>query len=81
MGARSHKGKLPLQSRLCRDEGKRRCFMLLWTFSLRSVAICIVDRNGKVRLERSHPTCLVRCLREFGELIHQGWKPARSLNI
>ena len=42
--------------------------------SLRSVAICIIDQDGKVRLERSVPSDvpdLVRCLREFGEPIHQ----------
>jgi transposase len=42
--------------------------------SLRSVAICILDQDGKLRLERSVPSevCdLVRCLREFGEPIHQ----------
>lgn len=42
--------------------------------SLRSVAICIIDHEGKVRLERSVPSGvpdLVRCLREFGEPIHQ----------
>ena len=42
--------------------------------SLRSVAICIIDHEGKVRLERSVPSDvpdLVRCLREFGEPIHQ----------
>jgi transposase len=38
--------------------------------SLRSVAICIIDQDGKVRLERSVPSDvpdLVRCLRAFGE--------------
>jgi len=38
--------------------------------SLRSVAICIIDQDGKVRLERSVPSevpDLDRCLREFGE--------------
>ena len=42
--------------------------------SLRSVAICIIDHEGKVRLERSVPSDvpdLVRCLQEFGEPIHQ----------
>lgn len=42
--------------------------------SLRSVAICIIDHGGKVRMERSVPSevaDLVRCLREFGEPIHQ----------
>ena len=53
--------------------------------SLRSVAICIIDQDGKVRLERSVSSDvpdLVRCLREFGEPIHQiGLEAARSLNI
>jgi transposase len=42
--------------------------------SLRSVAVCIVDQDGKVRLERSVPSevpDLIRCLGEFGEPIHQ----------
>jgi transposase len=42
--------------------------------SLRSVAICIIDQAGKVRLERSVPfdvPDLVQCLNEFGEPIHQ----------
>ncbi|MBZ9789578.1 IS110 family transposase [Rhizobium sp. 3T7] len=42
--------------------------------SLRSVAICIIDQEGKVRFERSVPSDvpdLVRCLRAFGEPIHQ----------
>ena len=42
--------------------------------SLRSVAVCIIDHEGKVRLERSAPSDvpdLVRCLRECGEPIHQ----------
>ena len=42
--------------------------------SLRSVAVCIIDQDGKVRLERSVPSDvpdLVRCLRELGEPIHQ----------
>ena len=42
--------------------------------SLRSVAICIINQDGKVRLERSVPSDvrdLVRCLSEFGEPIHQ----------
>ena len=42
--------------------------------SLRSVAVCIIDDDGKVRLERSVPSDvpdLVRCLTEFGEPIHQ----------
>jgi hypothetical protein len=40
--------------------------------SLRSVAICVVDREGTIRLERSVPSevpDLVRCLHEFGEPI------------
>lgn len=42
--------------------------------SLRSVAVCIIDDEGKVRLERSVPSDvpdLVRCLNEFGEPILQ----------
>lgn len=42
--------------------------------SLRSVAICIIDDKGKVRLERSVSSELVdliRCLREFGQPIRQ----------
>lgn len=42
--------------------------------SQRSVAICIIDQDGKVRLERSVPSeipDLVRRLCEFGEPIHQ----------
>jgi len=42
--------------------------------SLRSVAICIIDEAGKVRLERSLPSDvpdIVRCFEEFGETIHQ----------
>ena len=42
--------------------------------SLRSVAVCIIDHEGKVRLERSVPSevpDLVRCLGEFGKPIHQ----------
>lgn len=42
--------------------------------SLRSVAVCIIDNEGKVRLERSVPSDvpdLARCLKEFGEPIHQ----------
>ena len=49
--------------------------------SLRSVAVCIIDENGKVKLERSVPSDmpdLVRCMREFGQPIHQvGWRRAR----
>jgi len=42
--------------------------------SLRSIAICIIDETGKVRLERSVPSevpDLVRCFHEFGEPISQ----------
>ncbi len=42
--------------------------------SLRSVAVCIIDQDGKVKLERSVPSDvpdLVRCLVEFGQSIHQ----------
>jgi transposase len=42
--------------------------------SLRSVAICIIDQDGKLRFERSVPSevpDLIRCLQEFGEPIHQ----------
>lgn len=42
--------------------------------SLRSVAVCIIDQDGKVKLERSVPSDvpdLVRCLQGFGEPIHQ----------
>lgn len=42
--------------------------------SLRSVAICIIDQDGMVRLEQSVPSDvpdLVHCLRAFGEPIHQ----------
>lgn len=42
--------------------------------SLRSVAICIIDEAGKVRLERSVPSDLpdiVLCFEEFGEPIHR----------
>lgn len=38
--------------------------------SLRSVAVCIIDDEGKVRFERSVPSDvpdLVRCLNAFGE--------------
>lgn len=40
--------------------------------SVRSVAICIVDHDGVIRLERSVPSevrDIVRCLAEFGEAI------------
>jgi len=49
-------------------------FYAAFDVSLRSVAICIIDQDGKVRLERSVPSevpDLVRCLRAFGEPIHQ----------
>jgi transposase len=42
--------------------------------SLRSVAVCIIDQDGKVQLEKSVASDvpdLVRCLRAFGEPIHQ----------
>lgn len=42
--------------------------------SLRSVAVCIIDDEGKVRFERSVPSDvpdLVRCLNAFGEPVHQ----------
>lgn len=42
--------------------------------SLRSVAICIIDEPGKVRLERpvsSDVPDIVRCFNEFGQPIHQ----------
>lgn len=42
--------------------------------SLRSVAVCVIDEEGKVRFERSVPSevpDLVRCLCEFGEPIYQ----------
>lgn len=42
--------------------------------SLRSVAICIIDEAGKVRLERSVPSDvpdIVRCFNEFDQPIHQ----------
>ncbi len=50
---------------------------------LRSVAICIIDQGGKVRLERSAPSEVpdpIRCLREFGEPIHQVGLEARQVN-
>ncbi|CAN7692064.1 IS110 family transposase [Rhizobium sp. LjRoot258] len=50
--------------------------------SLRSVAICIIDEAGKVRLERSVPSDvpdLVRCLNEFGQPIHQAGLEAGTL--
>jgi transposase len=42
--------------------------------SLRFVAVCIIDQDGKIRLEKSVPSDvadLVRCFRSFGEAIHQ----------
>jgi len=42
--------------------------------SVRSVAICIIDEDGKVRLELSVPSDvpdIVRCFNEFGQPIHQ----------
>ena len=42
--------------------------------SLRSVSVCIIDQDGKIRFERSVPSevpDVVRCLRAFGETIHQ----------
>ena len=42
--------------------------------SLRSVAVCIIDEAGKVRLERSTSSelpDLIRRLQDFGEPIHQ----------
>jgi transposase len=42
--------------------------------SLRTVAICIIDDAGKVRLERSVASelpDLIRCLQDFGQPIHQ----------
>ncbi|WP_158918714.1 IS110 family transposase [Caulobacter sp. S45] len=49
-------------------------FYVALDVSLRSVAVCIIDQDGKVKLERSVPSevpDLVRCLREFGQPIHQ----------
>lgn len=51
--------------------------------SLRSVAICIVDEAGKVRLERSTSSELVdliRCLQDFGQPIHQVGLEAGNLS-
>ena len=49
--------------------------------SLRSVAICIIDQDGKVRLERSVPSDvpdLVLCLCELvSPFIRLGLKPVR----
>ena len=42
--------------------------------SLRTVAVCIIDQDGKVRFERSVRSGvpdLIRCLQEFGQPIHQ----------
>ncbi len=50
--------------------------------SLRSVAVCIIDDDGKGRLERSVPSDvpgLVRFLNEFGEPIHQVGREAGPL--
>jgi len=49
-------------------------FYAVLDVSLRSVAICIIDVDGTVRLERSVPSDvpdLVRCLNKFEEPIHQ----------
>jgi transposase len=51
--------------------------------SLRSVAICIIDEKGKVRLERSVSSelpDLIRCLQEFGQPIHQVGLEAGNLS-
>ncbi|MGA0608477.1 IS110 family transposase [Phenylobacterium sp. VNQ135] len=51
--------------------------------SLRTVAICIIDEAGKVRLERSTSSELVdliRCLRDFGQPIHQVGLEAGNLS-
>ena len=49
--------------------------------SLRSVAICIIDHDGKIRLERSVRSAvpdILLCLAGFGQPIHQvGLRPAR----
>lgn len=42
--------------------------------SLRSVSICIIDGEGKIRFERSVPSevsDVARCLEGFGHPIHQ----------
>jgi transposase len=42
--------------------------------SLRSVSVCIIDKEGKIRFERSVPSevpDVVRCLDAFGEPVHQ----------
>ena len=51
--------------------------------SLRSVAICIIDDAGKVRLERSTSSelpDLIRCLQDFGQPIHQVGLEAGNLS-
>lgn len=51
--------------------------------SLRSVAICIIDEAGKVRLERSTSSelpDLIRCLQDFGHPIHQVGLEAGNLS-
>jgi len=51
--------------------------------SLRSVAVCIIDHEGKVRLERSLSSelpDLIRCLREFGQPIRQVGLEAGNLS-
>ena len=51
--------------------------------SLRTVAICIVDEAGKIRLERSTSSELVdliRCLPDFGQPIHQVGLEAGNLS-
>jgi transposase len=51
--------------------------------SLRSVAICIVDEAGKLRLERSTSSelpDLIRCLQDFAHPIHQVGLEAGNLS-
>ena len=51
--------------------------------SLRSVAVCIIDEAGKVRLERSTSSelpDLIRRLQDFGEPIHQVGLEAGNLS-
>jgi transposase len=51
--------------------------------SLRTVAICIIDEAGKVRLERSTSSelpDLIRCLQDFGQPIHQVGLEAGNLS-
>jgi len=51
--------------------------------SLRTVAICIIDEAGKVRLERSTSSelpDLIRCLQGFGQPIHQVGLEAGNLS-